>query len=143
MKKVLLGILMLFIFAVGIIGCSDDDDDDKISTNLATLTVSVGDLTFAPDTTSYAVTVSAVTTEIVIGATAVSGEATVTGTGTITLTDTVTTILVVVSANDGADTKTYTIIVTKEGGAVIVPEGVIRIHYNRDEADYEGWGLHL
>jgi len=115
MKKVLLGILMLFVFAFGIIGCSDDDDDKNTNANLANLTVSVGELTpaFAADVTNYEVTVPLETDEIEVVATADSDKATVSGDGVNTLTTTETAIVVTVIAEDEAVTMTYTITVTK------------------------------
>ena len=84
--------------------------------NLATLTVSTGTLSpaFNANVTTYTVTVPNEITDLTINATAQDANATVTGTGEKTLNVGSNVFTITVTAEDGAETKNYTIAVTRE-----------------------------
>jgi len=82
---------------------------------LKSLTVSQGTLTpvFNANTTNYTVNVTNDVSSIEIGATANNATATISGAGTKTLSVGNNTFNIVVTAEDGTTTKTYTIVVTR------------------------------
>ncbi|MDL2274064.1 cadherin-like beta sandwich domain-containing protein, partial [Oscillospiraceae bacterium OttesenSCG-928-G22] len=86
---------------------------------LSGLTISSGTLSpaFSADTTSYTATVPNSVSSVTIGATAKDSKASISGdTGAKSLSVGQNTFKIVVTAEDGTTTKTYTVVITRESG---------------------------
>ena len=86
---------------------------------LSALRISAGTLTpaFATGTTSYTGAVASTVTTVTVAATTTDTNATTTGTGSHSLNTGANTINVVVTAEDGTTTRTYSIVVTRAASA--------------------------
>ncbi|MDL2239659.1 cadherin-like beta sandwich domain-containing protein, partial [Bacteroidales bacterium OttesenSCG-928-L14] len=112
--------------------------------NLLSLTASPGTLTpaFNAETTNYTVTVESTVSDITITGTTNHAGATVSGNGTLPLTLGENTFDIVVTAEDGTTTKTYTVVVTRglsnnaNLSSLTVSQGSLNPIFNSETTNY-------
>ena len=108
--------------------------------SLSALTVDVGTLTpdFSPDTEAYTVSVPSGTTSVTVSATATHPNASVSGDGAVDVSSGSGTATIVVTAEDGVTTRTYTVDITVES---VVTADITFIVDDSQGQTYTGFAL--
>jgi hypothetical protein len=117
----------------------------KFDASLSDLSLDIGDLVpdFDPETTDYTTTVPFGTTSVTVSATATQAGASVAGAGAVDVSSGSGTAELIVTAEDGETTRTYTVDITVAAGSdnadlknITVSPGVLDPPFNKDVITY-------